>query len=860
MKKTVSLFIALVMALSVMTFVPVTAGATEAGHTLSGHNVAIDVPYFSGTVNYHEITGNISKPLNEEDMGSINYADKQGDGVIDLDGVVTEAEWGLPIAEITREYAATFKGTEPSGENTYWWHAAEGANLFDSAFELSYKVWMAWDEDYLYIAAVVDDPDGPFGNQLGANIWNGDCLQFMIDPEGPNSISGGTEYDPGVNPFPWHSSAVQTEEGRTVGGKTANIGVAYTGPTTKAGRPGMFDMSARYEPTMITDDAGERRLTWSGYDIYSYDFEHESELAPNPLMGEKYAYAAIKPVLSRTPLNPNHYVTTYEVAIPWELCCGSEISFDKDTETVSYNIVEPGVKAGDEYGFSMVMLGGGRGGSDYNQWLTWGSGVCGAQTNGALEYPTAGGSNSLVLVSDELGSNTHRHSFAAPTCTQPYVCACGYKRGFAVGHDYASRVITALASDRAGQIRSVCSYCGGVVETTVENVGQRVDCELSEGARTGGIPSSSEWNTGDTQNEWSNVYRDESGSVIFNPDGTMKTTYVASGDQMIFDLTDGDAGTYFSTRNNRKSYSYKYDLRMTGADLDEVYGKKDDGYADGIYHWFGGKSIDNYGNTSYGLSYAAGFFPSEEGSTVGKIKIMEAKGGVGTGSDQKVLAESAEIDLGTDWHEAVFVFDEEACAAFYYLDGRCMAGAWDPGMDMEGHDQTSIIRRLDVSCQIANLAIGSTTAFLGEAQGFNVICDGEVIGVFGEGETVELPVPALRDDDGAYYRFFTWGGADVTRSEFSSATATANGRTYTLVMPADDVELTSQFVLIGDLDANGKITSKDVATLKKIIAGNIVNVTDYQYEAADINCDGKHTSKDTSLMKKLANGSYVVGR
>ena len=163
MKKILSLVIAVIMVASVMTFVaPVSA--TTANHTLDAHNVGIDVPYFSGTTNLYEISGKVTaanKGL--EDLGSINVSDKTGSGVLDLDGTITEEEWGLPLLDISRDYAATMKGTEPSAENTYYWHKAEGEKKYDSTKNFSYKVWMAWDEDYLYLATQVDDPDGAFG-------------------------------------------------------------------------------------------------------------------------------------------------------------------------------------------------------------------------------------------------------------------------------------------------------------------------------------------------------------------------------------------------------------------------------------------------------------------------------------------------------------------------------------------------------------------------------------------------------------------------------------------------------------------------------------------------------------------------
>ncbi|MBR0302891.1 MAG: DUF4091 domain-containing protein [Clostridia bacterium] len=142
--------------------------------------------------------------------------------------------------------------------------------------------------------------------------------------------------------------------------------------------------------------------------------------------------------------------------------------------------------------------------------------------------------------------------------------------------------------------------------------------------------------------------------------------------------------------------------------------------------------------------------------------------------------------------------------------------------------------------------------------GYTLTCDGVEIGVYDEGDVVELPVPELYVDDGAFMRFLTWEGADVTRSEYDSANGTANGRTYTIAMPGENVALTSTFVMMGDLNGDSKINAKDIALAKRIISGNLTTYTDAQYEAGDLNCDGKVNNKDLSPLKRLANGNYTV--
>ena len=877
MKKLLSVLIVAVMVLSTLSFVAPT-GATNAQHTLDANNVAIDVPYFSGTTNYYDITGKRTDDVKTITyVDSINVSDKTGSGVLNLDGTITEAEWGKPIAEIGRDYAATFKGTEPSAENTYYWHVSKGANgaypqRFDMTKDFSYKIWMAWDEDYLYIAAEVNDPDGPMGNEANADIWCGDTLQFIVDPEGPNSIVNGHGYSAAGATFPW-ASAEWGGGSWKYSGKTCNIGVGYL--TGNFGGVNMYDMARRYYPDRhpVYDFSGNIdywATDWSGCDIFykSYDLAGDPNYlggyvpADNPLMGDKVAFAAVLPTKDPTPDNTRHYTTTYEVAVPWELMSGSYIEFDNDTLEETLHLVEPNPQAGDEYGFSVAVLNGAGGGSEENSWLTWGSGVCHAQIDTA-DFMTAGGSNSMVLVSDELGTGGCDHNtFTAPTCTDPYVCTdCGYRKGFKTGHKYTSELVTPLGATTDGVIEATCEYCGDVQTITVPAVAQVVNAECpATPVVAPPLNPDSEWFT----DGWNTIYKyKESGNPYFYPDGSMRTTYHEMDGEMVFDLSDHIAGTYFQTRNNRVSYSYKYCFKLTpetySTYFDPILGNensKSDNYAQGLYHTFGGIQALADGSKRYGLKYSAGFFPDAEGSTSGTFKIMEAAGDgtvvVETEEEpvQRVFCETDTIDLGTGWHDVIFVYDENEGAAFYYLDGVCIMAAWDEGFKMNHNDQVSIIKKFEVPCIIKDLGLGSTTAFFEAPTDFTVTCDGEVIGTFEAGETVTLPVPANKTINRLDARFFTWeGNATVFRGRLISTNTTANKRVYTMTMPDHDVDLTSRFVIIGDLDDNGAVNAKDVLALKKGLSG-AQPLNEIQSEAADIDLDGAYNAKDLQPLKK----------
>ena len=142
--------------------------------------------------------------------------------------------------------------------------------------------------------------------------------------------------------------------------------------------------------------------------------------------------------------------------------------------------------------------------------------------------------------------------------------------------------------------------------------------------------------------------------------------------------------------------------------------------------------------------------------------------------------------------------------------------------------------------------------------GYKVICDGDVIGEYEAGENVTLPTLSLSYDKyGTAYRFFTWSGADVVRGKYSADNETENGRVYTMTMPESDVELTAVYSLIGDVNGDDRINSKDLSALKKVISSALI-LDDAGNDRADLDGNDRNNSKDVSAMKRMLAGSYTV--
>ncbi len=889
MKRALSLFIAVMMVVSAFAAcIPAASAAT-----LDENNVSINVPYFSGTAYFNDVTGKMGKqeyyfdeplPISGEENPDVV---KSEDSALTLDGVIDLEEWGTPILDLSTDYAAVTGDTSVSGENTYYWHGTDGSNYLDVSKGLHYKLWMAWDEEYLYVAANIDDPDGQLLDAGGVDVWNGDCLQIRVDPDGPNSAVGGTGYDAYTNPWPW-ASTERGGWGETYGGKVMNLGIGYM----SSGDLEIFDMSPRYTPVIgdaLDSETAEpiKVLNWTqNASFYRGNYEDSSDYNPelatvvrNPF-GNTYGAAWLTSASSAA--NWRAINTQIEVAIPWAYMNGSKVEVETseneagEIQIDSTNVVltgthpEKGQNA--EYGLAIALLNGGRGGLGYNSWLTWGSGICAGQFE--KDAATAGGSNSMILVDDELGTIGCEHDFAAATCEACETCTlCGYERGYATGHTYTHELVKAPTSTEDGLVISTCvAGCNGVVETAIP-AGKSDPTYVWD---PNGTVASSIWSDGFNYL----YYQDEDMKIpVIDPETNMQKDAIEYDEngEMYFDFTTTDTGTYYATNKNFKEFAYSIDFALTGEDITE-YDEKEDGtldyskpsnanYADGFYYNFGGTTYFPSGK-SYGINYIAGFFPDAAGSTSGKFAIYTncSSGLIAEPKEGEciLLAETDKFDLGTDWHTMVLSFDEDTDTAILYLDGEAILGVWDPALDMAGNDQILIMRNFEVAAKVKNMQIGAPDAFnaIGEPVGptlYTVTVDGVELGKYEAGETVNLDALAAKTISGFFARFFTYNSADVevTRSAYNKAN-TVNGRAYSFVMPEGDVALTTEYVILGNLyNSDSKVNSRDTAILKKFVNNPATVLTEQQKEAADIELDGKVNSRDTLSMKKLANGTYT---
>ena len=263
-----------------------------------------------------------------------------------LDGVISEEEWGEVTVQMVTSGAATLDNSDAIGENEFaknifYWYEFEGFSD-----ELSYDLWIRWDNDYLYVAALVNDPD-PFSlPEGGEEIWNGDMIQIRVDDHGP--------------------SAVMLKEDATFNYLTDSFnGNRYKKPWSNDTEVfnGIMGLVKGKTPTI-----------WRCGKQYGngWDLADDGGLVGITVIENKDDSGE---VVSCT--------TSYEGAIPWSAIA------TKDGKTPA---------AGEVFGMAVSVACSDS--NNLNAWLMWGSGVTTPPGDQGQPRPTRGGSQAIVLSAD----------------------------------------------------------------------------------------------------------------------------------------------------------------------------------------------------------------------------------------------------------------------------------------------------------------------------------------------------------------------------------------------------------------------------------------------------------------------------
>ena len=130
----------------------------------------------------------------------------------EIDGVISYEEWGQPTGSAL---VYTGKNDYRYDDNDYF--LASDYCFFRSKAmyvnDISFDFWLRWDEQYFYIGVVSKDRYGlaaHYNPETGEDnkwyymyLWDGDALQFGIDPAGANS--GGDPTNPFLVEFPFNT-------------------------------------------------------------------------------------------------------------------------------------------------------------------------------------------------------------------------------------------------------------------------------------------------------------------------------------------------------------------------------------------------------------------------------------------------------------------------------------------------------------------------------------------------------------------------------------------------------------------------------------------------------------------------------
>ena len=852
MRRSLSLVLVAAMLLSMMIFTVPSASAAATEPSLDWGNASATAYYFPGVVDFYEVSGaSIDSAAPAGSPSRIKFRGDQ-DSVLKLDGTIDEGEWGAPALTISSEYASEFSGTagkknpeysEPSKENTYYYISPNAATTPVYDYGMEYTAYFMWDEEFFYMAVDTMDYDGHTNSKTSATegAWNGDAVQFRIDPDGPNSIADGEGYDGKLNPYPWKRQELNGwSESYS---EFPNFIVSLTKPTT-AGVIGStdayverWDAAKRYNVEESAGAEGEDPIRVGSESDVAYGAEINGVS-----LGPVYASATTK----RNPLTgagvttpaPLRTHTQYEIAVPWEYIDSAE-----DVLTAAGGFVP---EAGMELGMALCLMDGAMGGSGYTRYLEWGNGVTRDATYS--HWDVAGGSNCLVLDGTsykEADVCTHE-TFADPTCESGYKCTnCGYEKGHDLGHQFKYSEVAMPTETSTGRIVGTCTRegCGCWVEKTIpatkfETVGSFT------ADQTGLTMLPDYFDTGEDEASkvgWTKTWVEADGTPYKDEEGNTRNAYEILDGEAVANLTmlKYTGTTFYGTEvSDFFSFAQSMDIYMTGysfaseddpedANTNNMAGE--DGYTSGVYMQFGG---DGYMAKDYegGLFYIPetdqyyfAVIDLTKGAAAAKLHTEEDLETYALAYNKVDKAEAEELLSFNTWHNLKIAYDDTTQTAFVFWDGELMTAAFASvhkfvrGNQADMADGTypdqnavAIMRTFDLQMYAKNVVVermvpGEAIEDIWHRPSSGDTYTATINGVaqeYAAGDTVTLTAEAFYMEGDYGYRFATWTG-DV------DAVADVSASQTTFTMPEGDVTIDAEYLLIGDANLDGNLTLED---------------------------------------------------
>ena len=294
-----------------------------------------------------------------------------------IDGVVSPEEWGEPSVVVNQAEVENSKfvveGDTPSANDYNTFFYRNPAATYDAEnLNMKYTLWIRWDENFFYFAAKVNDPDGHSLKNGKNETWNGDAIQFRVDPEGYNASSslGPDMYDADYDGKPWS-------------------------------RDDIDDFCIGF-----VESAGGFTEAWN----------NATNTGMTAFSGGN-ANVAVTPAGANFNADTAAGITTYEFAVPWGYI-DSYAHMYKDYS--AKDKAEEKGAIGKEYGMTAIVYNadGNSGEAKWNAALTWGSGILNDQQNNYTQ--TCGGSNKITLSGDKVSEDgTYTGSYATGTYVPP---------------------------------------------------------------------------------------------------------------------------------------------------------------------------------------------------------------------------------------------------------------------------------------------------------------------------------------------------------------------------------------------------------------------------------------------------------